>query len=207
MSEESKQPEASNPQAPSSDQPDAKPPASPPPGPETPPEPPPQEESASPPPPEPPTGAAAPTGDLAKADPVKRVLATVIDMLLASIVGFIPFIGGIAGALYILLRDALPVEALEYKSVGKKAMNLDVVSLTNPSERIDYATSARRNWMFAMGPVMLALMYIPILGWLLDIILAIGLFILGIMEIVKIFSDEKGHRLGDKMAQTQVIEK
>jgi uncharacterized membrane protein len=144
---------------------------------------------------------------LTKADPVKRIIAFVIDAVASMIVGFIPFAGGIIGALYMLLRDALPIEALEYKSIGKKLMKLSVVNTEDPTSRIDYAASAKRNWMFALGPLMFFLLFIPIIGWILDILIGIVVFVLVIVEIVKIFSDEKGLRLGDKMAGTMVVEK
>ena len=144
---------------------------------------------------------------LSKADPVKRIIAFIIDAVAAMIVGFIPFIGGIIGALYMLFRDALPIEALEYKSIGKKLLKLSVVNSENPTSQIDYAASAKRNWMFALGPIMIFLVFIPILGWLLDILIGIAALVLGIIEIVKIFSDDKGIRLGDKMAGTMVVEK
>jgi len=144
---------------------------------------------------------------LTKADPVKRIIAFVIDVVASMIVGFIPFIGGIIGALYMLLRDALPIEALEYKSIGKKLLKLSVVKTEEPVSKIDYATSARRNWMFALGPIMLFFLFIPIIGWIIDILLGIAVLILVIIEIVKLFTDEKGLRLGDKMAGTMVIEK
>ncbi|MBW1736695.1 MAG: RDD family protein [Deltaproteobacteria bacterium] len=143
---------------------------------------------------------------LAKADPVKRIIALVIDGVAAAIVGFIPFVGGIIGALYMLFRDALPIEALEYKSVGKKLMKLSVVKTEGPPARIDYGTSAKRNWMFALGPIMMFLLLIPVIGWILDILIAIGWFVLVIIELVKIFSDKQGIRLGDKMAGTMVVE-
>jgi len=41
--------------------------------------------------------------ELTKADPVKRIIAFIIDAVACMIVGFIPFIGGIIGALYMLL--------------------------------------------------------------------------------------------------------
>ena len=144
---------------------------------------------------------------LTKADPVKRIIAFVIDAVASMIVGFIPFVGGIIGALYMLLRDALPIEALEYKSIGKKLLKLSVVNTEDPTSKIDYATSAKRNWMFALGPMMMFFLFIPILGWIIDILIGIAVFILVIIEIIKIFSDEKGVRLGDKMAGTMVIEK
>ena len=145
--------------------------------------------------------------ELAKADPVKRIIAFIIDAVASMIVGLIPLVGGIIGALYMLLRDALPIEALEYKSIGKKLLKLSVVNTEAPSSKVDYAISAKRNWMFALGPIMLFFMFIPILGWIIDILLGIALLILVIIEIVKIFTNEKGQRLGDKMAGTMVIEK
>ena len=147
-------------------------------------------------------------GELAfeKADPVKRIIAFVIDALISMVIGFIPFVGGIIGALYMLLRDALPIEALEYKSVGKKVIKLSVVGLENPTSKIDYGLSARRNWMWAIGPIICFFFFIPIIGWIIDIFLGIALLVLSIIEIVKIFSDEKGRRIGDKIAGTMVIE-
>ena len=122
------------------------------------------------------------------------------------IVGFIPLVGGIIGALYMLLRDALPIEALEHKSIGKKLLNLSVVNVADPTSKIDYGVSAKRNWMFALGPIMFFFLFIPIIGWILDILIAIVALILVIIETIKLFSDEKGIRLGDKQAGTMVIE-
>ncbi len=144
---------------------------------------------------------------LTKADPVKRIIALIIDAVASMLVGLIPLVGGIIGALYMLLRDALPIEALEYKSIGKKLLKLSVVNIEDPTSKIDYAASAKRNWMFALGPIMLFFLFIPIIGWIIDILIGIVVFVLAIIEIIKIFSDEKGVRLGDKMAGTMVIEK
>ncbi|RLB19688.1 MAG: RDD family protein [Deltaproteobacteria bacterium] len=147
-----------------------------------------------------------PNATQTKADPVKRIIAIVIDGVATMIVGFIPFVGGIIGALYMLFRDALPIEALEYKSIGKKFLKLSVVKTEGSPGRIDYATSAKRNWMFALGPIMMFLLFIPVIGWILDILIGIGCFVIAIIELVKIFSDEQGIRLGDKMAGTKVVE-
>jgi len=138
---------------------------------------------------------------------VKRIIAFVIDAVVSMIIGIIPVVGGIIGALYMLLRDALPIDALDYQSVGKKLLKLSVVNVEDPGAKIDYAASAKRNWMFALGPIMLFFAFIPIVGWIIDILLGIALLILLITEIVKIFSHEKGIRLGDKTAGTMVIER
>ncbi len=144
---------------------------------------------------------------LTKADPVKRIIAFIIDAVASMIVGFIPLVGGIIGALYMLLRDALPIEALEYKSIGKKLMKISVVNTQDPTSKVDYGMSAKRNWMFALGPIMLFFLFIPIIGWIIDILLGIAVLIIVIIEIVKLFTNEKGLRWGDKMAGTMVIEK
>jgi len=144
---------------------------------------------------------------LTKADPGKRIIAFIIDAVASMIVGLIPLAGGIIGALYMLLRDALPIEALEYKSIGKKLLKLSVVNIEDSTSKIDYAASAKRNWMFALGPIMLFFFFVPIIGWTINIMIGIAVFILVIIEIIRIFSDEKGIRLGDKMAGTMVIEK
>jgi len=50
------------------------------------------------------------------------------------------------------------------------------------------------------------LLFIPVIGWVLDILIGIGCLVLVIIEFVKIFSDKQGLRLGDKMAGTMVVE-
>ena len=87
-----------------------------------------------------------------------------------------------------------------------KLLKLSVINIDDKTAGIDYTTSAKRNWMFALGPMMLFFIFIPILGWIIDIILGIAVFVLIIIEVIKIFSDEKGIRLGDKWAGTMVIE-
>jgi len=141
-----------------------------------------------------------------KADPVKRIIAFIIDAVASMIVGLIPLVGGLIGALYMLFRDALPIDLLDRKSIGNKLLKLSVIKIDDHTAGIDYTTSAKRNWMFALGPIMLFFIFIPILGWIIDIILGIAVFVLIIIEIIKIFSDEKGIRLGDKWAGTMVIE-
>ena len=146
------------------------------------------------------------TTEFKKADPVKRMIAFIIDAVASMIVGLIPLVGGIIGALYMLFRDSLPIDLLGKKSIGNKLLKLSVIKTDDPTAGIDYTTSAKRNWMFALGPIMLFFIFIPILGWIIDIILGIAVFVLIIIEIIKIFSDEKGIRLGDKWAGTMVIE-
>ncbi|MCU0612364.1 MAG: RDD family protein [Candidatus Eisenbacteria bacterium] len=149
------------------------------------------------------------SAELKKADPTKRVIAALIDGIIAGIVTVVPVIGGIVGAAYMLLRDGLPLQALDFKSVGKKVMGLSVVMEGDPHAKIDYATSAKRNWMWAIGPVISIPAHIPFLGLLLIplyFLLGLALLIFGIMEAMKVFNDPKGKRMGDTMAGTMVIE-
>ncbi len=134
-----------------------------------------------------------PKSPLGKADPVKRIIAFVIDAVISAIVSIIPFVGGLIGALYMLLRDALPIDFLDNKSVGKKLMNLSVVLPDQPGAAPDFAASAKRNWMFALGPIIGIWLLIPIIGWFVLIPLTILIeIVLGIIELVKVFSNEKG---------------
>ncbi len=49
-------------------------------------------------------------------------------------------------------------------------------------------------------------MWIPILGWALAVLIALVAFAIGVIEIFLVITDPDGRRLGDKMAETQVIE-
>jgi hypothetical protein len=60
--------------------------------------------------------------------------------------------------------------------------------------------------MFAMGPVIMVFMIVPILGWIAGILLGLATFVLGIIEIVKVFTDPEGKRIGDGIAGTKVLE-
>lgn len=143
---------------------------------------------------------ATPDGQV-QAELSTRIIAGLIDTGLAIVVGFIPFIGGLAATAYWLVRDGLEVEGLRHRSVGKKLMGLRPVRLDGAS--MDLATSARRNWPFAFGGVVQILMFIPFVGWLLMIPVALVALVVGITEIVLILSG--GRRLGDRTAGTRVV--
>ena len=116
--------------------------------------------------------------DTGKADIGKRIVAAIIDGLLAGIVGLIPIIGGLIGAAYLLLRDGLEVDFMDQRSLGKKVMKLRPVLLDGG--KVDLMVSVKRNWLLAIPSV---LMIIPVLGWVMAPIigLIIGLisYILG----------------------------
>lgn len=131
--------------------------------------------------------------DYPKVDVGTRVIASIIDGVASYIVGFIPILGAIIGAVYMLLKDGL----FEGQSIGKKVMKLQVI--TENDTKADFAVSARRNAIFAI-PV--ALMIIPVLGWVLAPVVSL---VIVIIELMKVINEPKGRRIGDTWAGTQVI--
>jgi uncharacterized RDD family membrane protein YckC len=145
-----------------------------------------------------------PSAGQAKADLTKRFIAGVIDAVIAVLIGLIPIIGGLIAAAYWLVRDGLELDFMDGRSVGKRLVKLRPVRLDG--SKMDIQTSIRRNWMFALGGVVQLLLFIPILGWLLVIPVGLAALGLGIVEIVLVLTDAEGRRLGDKMAETRVVE-
>lgn len=176
--------------------------ATPPPPPEAPATPPPPPEAPPTPPPAPetpvasePVQAMASTG---KADLGKRIIAALIDGVIAGVAGFIPVIGGLAGAAYMLVRDGLEIDFMDQRSLGKKVMKLRPVRIDG--QPMDLVTSVKRNIPFAIGPL---IMVVPILGWVIGPIVAL---VIGIVEIILVVTDDEGRRMGDRLAETKVIE-
>ena len=87
----------------------------------------------------------------AKAELGKRAIALIIDAVATMVVGFIPLIGGMIATAYWLLRDGMDVEFMDHRSLGKKLMKLRPVMLDGSP--VDMASSAKRNWMFALGGI------------------------------------------------------
>lgn len=141
-----------------------------------------------------------------KAELAKRAIAFIIDSVISAAIGIIPYIGGLIGAAYMLLRDGLDLEFLKQRSLGKKLMKLRPVRLDG--KPMDMETSIKRNWMFALSGITQVLIHIqiPILGVLLAVIVGIIGFIVGVMEIIFVLKDPEGRRWGDTLANTKVIE-
>jgi uncharacterized RDD family membrane protein YckC len=141
---------------------------------------------------------------MAKPDLGKRFFALLIDVVLAVVVGFIPLIGGLIGAAYWLVRDGLEFDFMDRRSIGKKVMKLRPMRLDG--RPMDIATSVQRNWMFALGGIVSLLLFVPIIGWLLMVPVALVGVGMGLFEIYKVLTDDKGRRLGDSIAKTRVVE-
>lgn len=137
-----------------------------------------------------------------KADIFRRFIAFLIDGIIASILIYVPILGGIVSTVYTLTKDVIVYEItknpdFKNRSIGKKIMGLEVASLDGKD--LNWEISIKRNLTLAIGSVC---SIVPIIGWIVGAILG---FIISIIEIVLIFSDNKGRRLGDKLANTQVV--
>ncbi len=139
-----------------------------------------------------------------KADLGKRAIAMIIDSLVAAVLGVVPYIGGLAGIAYFLVRDGLEIDFMDQRSFGKKIVGLRPVRLDG--RPMDIETSVRRNWMWGIGAVTSLLLYIPILGWALIPFVMLAAVAIGLYEVYNVVTDPEGRRWGDTLAATKVIE-
>lgn len=159
-------------------------------------------EAPAPPPPAPEPAGSSTT--LAKADVGKRIVAALIDFAIAFVMILLPGVGQLLAAGYLLLRDGLELDFMNHRSIGKKVMKLHLESVEG--QPLELITSVKRNWIFAIGPLVLLLFFIPILGWLMLPFALFAAIALGITELVLALTDADGRRLGDKWAGTIVVE-
>ena len=114
---------------------------------------------------------------LIQAPLMERMLAAIIDLIIAGGFCFFPRIGWIIGLLYHLTRDSLPF--LNGQSFGKYLMRLQVITVPQQESLVNKPDKS-----FIRGVVML----IPILN---------------IIDVWYLFA--KGYRLADKWAETAVV--
>jgi len=120
----------------------------------------------------------------AKADVRKRLLAASIDGLLVVTLCLVCWIGRAPlylalGAGYLLLRDAIAGQ-----SVGKILLGLVVIDLTT-GRAASVSDSVKRNLLLLLPGANVVAIF---------------------LEARTIMSDPQGQRLGDRLAQTQVVE-
>ncbi|MFH1263298.1 MAG: RDD family protein [Pseudomonadota bacterium] len=133
-----------------------------------------------------------------KSDSVHRAIGKAIDFVLVGMLSLIPRVGILAAGLYILIGDGF----FNGQSVGKKLVGLRVV-LADPGhegERCSFRQSLIRNLPYA---VIVVLGSIPIFGWF--IVLPLGVLFLAV-EAYFVWADDRGVRVGDIYAGTQVID-
>ncbi len=139
-----------------------------------------------------------------KADLSKRIIAAVIDAVITFVVGFVPWVGGLAAMAYWLVRDGLDLSFMDHRSLGKQLMKIR--PLTADEQPTDLADSIKRNWPLAFGGLGQFLTFIPFIGWILLIPVFFIAFGLGVVELVLVITDGQGRRLGDRFANTHVVE-
>ena len=136
-----------------------------------------------------------------KANVINRVFGKLIDIVMVFfLAAILPYpVGPLSGFFYSLFADGINQGKFRGQSVGKKLMGLQVVN------RVAKRPSNFRDSVLRNSPVGVATFFaiIPIWGWLILGLIGIPLMI---MEVYLMFSLEKGHRLGDVMADTEVIE-
>ncbi len=118
-----------------------------------------------------------------KADVMRRLFAGILDgSLFVTSLYFYQNTGSVwfvvAGAVYLVFRDAV-----QGRSVGKFSVGLAVISLET-GRPCTPAGSVRRNLVFLFPGAN---------------------FVAVVLEAVTVVRDPQGHRLGDKLAQTQVV--
>ena len=132
--------------------------------------------------------------------PLHRVFAKFIDLFIVMTVAAAVWypIGPLLGFLYSIFGDALPMKGFAGQSLGKKVFKLKVVSVKDGRD-IRWKDS-----MFRNAPVGVATFFalIPVWGWA---ILAMIGFPLMIVEIYLLVKAPRGQRLGDVMADTEVV--
>lgn len=142
-----------------------------------------------------------PLGVTIKVSVANRMVAKLIDLLIVFFLARVlpEIVGPLLGFAYSLLADGINAGQFQGQSIGKKLMKLKVMS-TLRKKPADFRDSALRN-----TPVGVATIFalIPFWGWIILALVGIPLMI---MEIYLMVTVETGHRLGDVMGDTEVIE-
>ncbi len=127
-----------------------------------------------------------------KAHVLNRFIAKLIDLfIVAAASEVISPVGFLAGLAYVLVADGFPGG----RSIGKRLIGLQTI-LPSTREAAGFKDSIIRNVPF--GAAVMAF-EVPYVGWLVTLaILA--------LESLLIIGNEQGRRLGDELAQTQVLD-
>lgn len=127
-----------------------------------------------------------------KAHVLNRFVAKLIDLLLVAAADeIVPPVGFLAGLAYILVADGFAGG----RSIGKRLIGLQTI-LPMSREAAGFKESTIRNLPFAVAQLAFE---IPYVGWVVS--LAIVVF-----EALLILGNDQGRRLGDEVAQTQVLD-
>ena len=133
-----------------------------------------------------------PQKGIVKANVLHRFVAKFVDFLIiAASSEIFPPVGFLVGIAYLLTADGL----LQGQSIGKRVVGL-ITMKASLIEVASFRDSALRNAPLAAGMV---LGLIPYLGWIfLGVIIG--------LEALLVIGNDHGLRIGDEIAQTQVID-
>lgn len=127
-----------------------------------------------------------------KAHVLNRFVAKLIDLLLVAAADeIVPPVGFLAGLAYILVADGFAGG----RSIGKRLIGLQTI-LPLSREAAGFKESIIRNLPFAVAQVAFE---IPYVGWVVS-------FAIVTFEALLILGNDQGRRLGDEVAQTQVLD-
>jgi uncharacterized RDD family membrane protein YckC len=133
-----------------------------------------------------------------KPRPLTRVLAKFVDLFIVMTMAALLYpVGPLLGFLYSLFGDGLPISPGQ--SLGKRLFKVRVVSTLENHAQITWRDSLYRN-----APVGVATFFalIPVWGWAILVLVGLPMMIIEIYLIVKA---PRGQRLGDVMADTEVV--
>ena len=129
-----------------------------------------------------------------------RIIAKTIDFMVFMVFAvFLPRpLGPVLGCLYSLLADGTNYKKFRGQSIGKKLFGIQVVHIRKRTP-ISFRESALRN-----SPVAVATFFaiIPLWGWLIVALLGLPLLC---MEVYLMWTVTTGHRLGDVMGDSEVV--
>jgi RDD family len=127
-----------------------------------------------------------------KALPLNRFIAKLVDIIIVAAADkLVPPIGWLGGLAYVLIADGFSGG----RSIGKRLIGLQTV--VRPTHEIaGFKESILRNLPLAVGYLLYPLPYI---GWLVA-------FAITGLEALLILGNDQGLRLGDEIAQTQVLD-
>jgi uncharacterized RDD family membrane protein YckC len=127
--------------------------------------------------------------------PSERMLAFLIDYLIAFAFYFIPHIGPFLSFTYLIFRDG--IKFLGFKSIGKRIMRIRVINENINSSKL--WISFKRNIIF-LPDVLLILPYnVKYAVLILNLLLIM-------IEVYFLYTTSDHQRLGDHVADTVVIE-
>lgn len=132
---------------------------------------------------------------------LNRVFAKVIDFVVVVMVAaIVPYpLGPFLGFLYSLLADGMNFGPFKGQSIGKRLLKLRVIQV------VRHEPAQWKDSLFRNAPVGVATFFaiIPIWGWLILVVIGLPLLI---MEIYLMSTVDTGHRLGDVMGDTEVVD-